>query len=57
MALSFNACVCFGKGCIQGSPAAMRTGPEASKTESALYVQGEPPCTQSLSFVFDEICC
>jgi len=39
-------------GCVQGSPAAMRTGPEASKTEtvnSALYVKGGSPCTQSLS--------
>ena len=39
---------------VQGSPVAMRTGPEASKTEtvnSALYVKGGPSCTQSLSSI------
>jgi len=36
--------VCFGKGCIQDSPAAMRTGPESSKTETVpcTYRSGRP---------------
>jgi len=41
-------------GCVQGSPVAMRTGPKASKREtvnSALYVKGGLPCTQSLSSI------
>jgi len=42
-------CVCFGKGCVQGSPAAMRTGPEASKrkpeTVPCTYRAGRPVCS------------